>query len=129
LRRHALFGCLATIVLVGCSVTGGPAIALPVTQPTAPPGVQDLCPLGLHTPFTLEGDQSKSPPVWGVDGTGAHFAIFWPPGFTARFSPGLEVLDPGGHVVARGGLVTDLGGGGDPGTGAFDVCSVADTSY
>jgi hypothetical protein len=114
---------------VACSAGGGPAIALPVIQPTAPPGVHELCPLALHTPFTLEGDASKSPPVWGVDGAGATFAIFWPPGFTARFGPALEVLDPSGRVVARAGVVRDLGGGGDPNSGAFDVCSVGDTNY
>ena len=129
MRPPGLLGCLAAMALVGCSAAGSPGIALPVTRPTAPPGVHELCPLALHTPFTLAGDASKSPPVWGVDGAGATFAIFWPPGFTARFSPDLEVLDPSRHVVERAGLVTDLGGGGDPATGGFDVCSVGTTNY
>ncbi|HXX60778.1 MAG TPA: hypothetical protein VEI48_05770 [Candidatus Sulfotelmatobacter sp.] len=126
--RSGLLGCLAAGI-VGCSAVGGPGIALPVIQPTAPPGVHELCPLALHTPFTLEGDASQSPPVWGVDRAGATFDIFWPPGFTARFSPDLEVLDPSGRVVERGGLVTDLGGGGDPNSGSFDVCSVGAANY
>lgn len=65
-----------------------------------------------------------------VASTGDGFAIRWPPGFTARFAPDLEVLDPGGKVVARGGeSVTDAGGGGDPSSGAFYVCAMGGETY
>ena len=86
-----------------------------------------MCPAVLHTPFTLAGDPTKSPPVWGIDAAARSFAIVWPAGFRARFSPGLEVLDPGGSVVARGGVISDAGGAG--GDNSFYICGIAGKTY
>jgi hypothetical protein len=58
------------------------------------------------------------------------FAITWPAGFRARFSPGLEILDPSGTVVARGGVViSDAGGGSGLGGEGFDLCSINGKTY
>jgi hypothetical protein len=40
--------------------------------------------------------------------------VVWPAGYRARFSPGLEILDESGNVVARDGThITGLCSGGD----------------
>lgn len=72
-----------------------------------------LCPLALHLPFTLAGDPSKSPPAWGIEPDGRRFEIVWPPGFRARFTPDLEIVDPNGSLIARAGTVGGIGGAGD----------------
>lgn len=119
-------GTLLTILVVAnCSAAAGEMVNIP-TRPSPPPGRLVLCPAALHTPFTLVGDRTKSPPVWGINLAGQPFAIVWPAGFRARFSPGLEILDPSGTVVARGGVVSDAGGAGDP---TFGICGIGGKTY
>ena len=116
------------VVVVSCeagSATAARTVSIP-TLPSPSPGVEVLCATGLHAPFTLEGDATASPAVWGVDIAGHRFGIVWPPGFKARFSPGLEILDPSGAVVARAGTVSDAGGAGDD---PFGVCSIDGKTY
>jgi hypothetical protein len=116
--------------LTGCAAVTGGTVALPTLAPP-PSGQTALCPAALHTPFTLEGDPASTPAVWGIDAGGLRFDIRWPAGFTARFTPSLEVLDPTGSVVARGGqTVRDAGGSGlDPVSNDFAVCSIGGRTY
>lgn len=118
----------AVVMVVGCGA-GGASTAGTVNIPTLPspsPGVEVLCASALHAPFTLEGAATASPAVWGVDIARHRFGIVWPPGFSARFSPGLEILDTSGAVVARQGTVSDAGGAGDD---PFYVCSIDGKIY
>jgi hypothetical protein len=50
----------------------------------------------------LKGDPNDARVAW-VEGSGNRGEIVWPPGFTARFAPDLEVLDASGKVVYREG--------------------------
>jgi hypothetical protein len=50
--------------------------------------------------------------VWLID-RGETRAVVWPPGYRARLDP-VEILNPGGEVVARGGDMLVVGGGGVP---------------
>jgi hypothetical protein len=73
---------------------------------------------------TLEGGETGPDRwcVWMRSPGGHRVPVVWPPGFRARLDP-LEVLDPGGQVVARAGQRFVLGGGfrpADPG----DPCSL-----
>ncbi len=117
---------LAVFLLADCSAGMAGTVTIP-TFPSPSPGVQVLCPASLYTPFTLEGDPAASPPVWGVDRFGRRFDIIWPPGFRARFTPKLEILDPSGAVVARAGTVSDAGGAGDDNTRG--ICSIGGKVY
>jgi hypothetical protein len=61
---------------------------------------------------TLTGDPSDPRLAWLVAEQGQRIEIVWPPGYTARFAPRVEVLDAKGLVVfrdgdsVRGGCVT-----------------------
>jgi hypothetical protein len=65
---------------------------------------------GTGTDATLRGDPLDPAVTWldpnpGFDWMGEpwrHY-VTWPPGFTARFTPRLEVIDPIGQVVMREG--------------------------
>jgi hypothetical protein len=50
----------------------------------------------------LEGDPSADPPVW-IEWQDHRIPTAWPPGYTATFAPGVEILDPGGVVVGHQG--------------------------
>ncbi len=117
------------VLAISCTPSIAPTVSIP-TQPSPPPGQVELCANALRTPFTLAGDSSKNPAVWGIDSSGDAFAITWPAGFRARFSPSLEILDPSGNVVERGGVViSDAGGGSGPGGEGFDICSIGGKTY
>ncbi|HLY50777.1 MAG TPA: hypothetical protein VKR21_16435 [Solirubrobacteraceae bacterium] len=113
-RLKGLAGVFMAAALLGsCSSPAGSVVKIP-TEATAPAGASVLCPTAAFTPFTLAGDPTKSPAVWGINSYGQAFPITWPSGFTARFNPTLQIVDPTGAVVATGGVViTDAGGGGD----------------
>ncbi len=97
-------------------------VSIPTT-PTAAPGQHLLCQTAQILPFTVAGDPSKSPPVWGIDRAGHPFPIVWPAGFRARFKPSLEILAPDGTVIGHGGdVITDAGGGG--GGDGVVICSI-----
>ena len=124
--RRLLIALVAGL-LAGCSADLAGTVSIPTT-PSAPPGQHLLCQTAQMMPFTVAGDASKSPPVWGIDRAGHAFPIVWPAGFRARFGPDLEVLAPDGTVVARGGeLITDAGGGGG-GDGAV-ICSIGGKTW
>jgi hypothetical protein len=123
-------GCVLTAVLLaGCAPDMSGTVGIPTT-PTAAPGQHILCQTARLMPFTLAGDPSTSPPVWGVYRDGRPFPIVWPPGFRARFRPGLEVLAPDGTVIAHGGdVITDAGGGTGPGGEGAVICSIGNKTW
>jgi hypothetical protein len=89
--------------------SGSAVVQLP-TWPEKP--VSGLCPAALLGGVTLRGDPTnQSRPVWVESRGGGRLTVVWPYGFSARFSPGLELLDSEGEVVAREGDLLDLGGG------------------
>ena len=58
---------------------------------------------------TLRGDRNDPRVAWlELEGFGRKEVLF-PPGFGARFSPQLEVVDQSGRIVAREGTVIDGG--------------------
>jgi hypothetical protein len=58
---------------------------------------------------TLAGDPSDPRLAWLVQPGGQRLDVVWPPGFTARFVPTLEILDAAGDVVFRAGDPVDGG--------------------
>jgi hypothetical protein len=50
---------------------------------------------------TLHGDPLDSMVAWLVTANGTRVNVTWPPDYSARFSPGLEVLDATGALVLR----------------------------
>jgi hypothetical protein len=91
-------------------------IALP-TEPSVslPPGVVEACG-GVGLSAVLHGDTADPHVAWLVSDLGTRIDVIWPPGYRARFSPNLEVLDGSGIIVIRTG---------DPVTGG---CVTADPS-
>jgi hypothetical protein len=63
---------------------------------------------------TLAGAPSDPRLAWLVGPGGKRLDVEWPPGFTARFDPALEILDAGGNVVLRAGDAITGGCTGDP---------------
>ena len=99
MMRAVVFA-IATLLVAGC------ASRLPL--PTMATDSQACRGVGLDA--VLTGDRSDPRVAWlvGPDGTGRQDLI-WPPGFSARFSPNLEVLDATGAVVLRAGDHVDGG--------------------
>lgn len=52
---------------------------------------------------TLMGDPSDPRLTWLTASDGRRIDVIWPPGYTARFTPNLEVLDGSGNVAFRDG--------------------------
>jgi hypothetical protein len=109
----------ALLMLSACRQLG---VQLPI--PTDPPS--ELCSTGLFLPFTLAGDTSAVPAVWGVDRNGERLNVVWPNGWTAHEDQGgstIVIADPGGRVVARtGDVIANAGGGGGP--DGTHICSI-----
>jgi hypothetical protein len=53
--------------------------------------------------MTIRGDATDPRFVWEVGPNGGRQDVVWPAGYTARFTPKVEVLDPSGRVVLRDG--------------------------
>lgn len=85
------------------------------------------CAYAVHS----AGESTKSPSAWGINSFGDVFAITWPAGLTARFSPNLQIVDPSGAVVAMGGVVIADAGGGDDGNGGDGayICIINGKTY
>jgi len=82
------------VVLAACTSR----LALPTMAADYP-----LC-RGIGTVAILTGDRSDARLAWltGLDGTGREDLI-WPPGYTAQFTPNLEIFDGSGMLVFRAG--------------------------
>lgn len=81
-------------MLTACSVT-----------PTLPTLASDNggC-RGIGLDATLAGSPADPRVAWlVVTRNGGRLEIVWPPGFSARFTPHLEVLDASGRTVFRAG--------------------------
>lgn len=104
--RQVLLVLALGAVLSGCLGASTPS-------PTLPPGVLQLPTLDHEEEWcagvglggmVLTGSPTDPRVAWlaSLDGTGRQ-EIVWQPGYTARFSPNLQVLDPSGRVVFREG--------------------------
>lgn len=69
--------------------------------PTIDVGPNGGC-AGVGTEAVLTGDPHDPRVAWLISG-GTRVDVVFPEGFTARFTPALEVLDASGAVVAHAG--------------------------
>jgi hypothetical protein len=101
-RRIPLWPGFILAVLVAMSAAGCEFLgqrALPSN-----PEWRGGCSIGVGRDATLRGSASDDRVTWAVDnGMGVRVELLWPVGYTARFSPQLEVLDEEGRVVAHEG--------------------------
>ena len=94
----------ALLALASLAVLSACAVVHPLPRNDAWNG--DCRGVGLDA--TLTGNPSDPRIAWLVASTGRRIDIMWPPGYTARFEPLLEVLNADGTVVFReGSNVTD----------------------
>jgi hypothetical protein len=114
MRRLAAISVLAVIVAACASPSPSP----PPAPSVSPSPVSPSAPQALTVPTvrwlsacrgigladaTLTGDPADPRIAWlDLAGHGRRDVVF-PPAFTARFVPSLEVLDEAGRVVARAG--------------------------
>jgi hypothetical protein len=101
---------LLALILVACNATPSPAptdelgtLALPTVDTRA----FQAC-AGVGTEAVLAGDANDPRVAWLVSG-GKRLDVVFPHGSRARFTPGLEVLNASGAVVARAGDRIDGG--------------------
>ena len=77
---------------------------VPIANWTTLGGQQVLCAGGgFHGVIRLRGSPEDARLVWMVDADGTRTELAWPVGYSARFTPELELLDNSGRVVARQG--------------------------
>lgn len=96
---------LAAILLAACGSAPRP---LPTAKFT------DVC-LGVGVQATLHGGAEDPRVTWLLMEGGAEKALLWPPRWTARFAPALEVVDPDGRIRFRDGdAVTEVCFAGPP---------------
>lgn len=83
-------------------------ISVPVRDFSPVNGVPFACAgVGYDGEYRLHGSPTDARVVWVTFPDGSRHEVGWPSGYRARFTPGLELLDEGGRVVAReGSLVT-----------------------
>jgi hypothetical protein len=85
------------LLLAAC---GNPA-AYPL--PTRDPALTACGGVGMVS-LVLHGSLSSGVArTWTADWHGSESTVYWPPGYVARFDPGLVVLDRSGAVRAREG--------------------------
>jgi hypothetical protein len=86
-------------------------LACNATTPSAPtngagnvllPTIDAQACAGVGTEAVLAGDANDPRVAWLLE-SGARVDVVFPPGFSARFTPALEVLNASGAVVARAG--------------------------
>ncbi len=114
---------VALALSAACSV--GPSLP---TSPKLPEGAQVMCEMALLE-GVLHGDPGDSRVAWLAPPTGVRRELQWPWGFTARFTPKLELVAEGGAIVAREWDDVDLGGGIAPDSDVFAVCEINGTLY
>jgi len=102
-------------MLAGCAAAGNPTppfatlapgeVALPeylAEVGGAPQACAGVAFVGY--PVVVHGSRDDPALTWIVFGNDGHREnLLWPPGYRARFTPTLVVVDPRGHVVAREG--------------------------
>jgi hypothetical protein len=111
LRGGVLGAILVAMLVAGCSpaapprASGAPGSPLPV--PTLASWNGACAGVGLLK-AALTGDPADPRVAWLQTPNGRQDVVF-PPGFSARFTPLLQILDATGKVVARDGDVIDGG--------------------
>jgi hypothetical protein len=91
-------------VASGQPTSGAVLFALPVDSALAHgPGATQVPCAGIAVDALLHGGLTDPGVTWLDDAALGHLDLVWPPGYTARFVPSLEVLDAAGKVVFRGG--------------------------
>jgi hypothetical protein len=109
--KRRLGGVIATgLVVIACSgtATPRPTTALgTLAVPTLDTRGAYPC-AGVGTEGVLTGDANDPRVAW-LSEAGHRVDVVFPYGFSARFTPNLEVLGPSGAVVARGGDRVDGG--------------------
>ncbi|MBI3748947.1 MAG: hypothetical protein HY262_08910 [Chloroflexi bacterium] len=111
---------LVLLAIVGVSACAGPVqapsrplasqqplapgeLALPTDRPVAlPPGAVEACG-GVGINAVLHGNAADPRVTWLVNSLGGRVDVTWPPGYRARFTPSLEVLNADDVVVLREG--------------------------
>lgn len=119
----------ASILALVVAVVGVGVYTMPVSLHTHPGG----CFLtGLQG--VLHGDRWSEPHVW-IDASDDrpdwnHVEVIFPDGYSARFIPTLELLDPVGNVVAREGESLQLVGaeGRRDGQWVWNACGPSPTN-
>jgi hypothetical protein len=96
---------------------------VPTVNLTTPEGQQLLCAGGgFVEEVRLRGSPDDPRLVWMVDRDGARTDLAWPVGYSAPFTPDLELLDNSGRVVGRqGSLVVGGCETADPGVMWVDL--------
>lgn len=123
LRRVALVSLAILAVACGPAPSRPPAptdspapslaageVALPIDEtPPLPSGEVGACAgIGIHA--VLHGDAHDPRVAWLTDSSlGGRIDLTWPPGYRARFRPGLEVLNASDAVVLREGHLVSGG--------------------
>lgn len=66
------------------------------------PKGRTFCARGVGLDAVLRGSASDPRVAWAVDKvSGQRVELVWPPGYRARFDPGLTIFRAGGSIVAR----------------------------
>ena len=114
--RRILTTILLALIAAACAApapdatTGPSAVARHLPTMPGPPGVVLACAgVGLET--VLAGDPADQRVAWlePFAGDGKRQDVVWPAGYSARFAPGLEILDEHGSVAIRAGDFVDGG--------------------
>ena len=104
MNRFATLIVLATVLVGGCGIAQPAPLTVPLpTDPNpAGPSMRNVCGGVGAGVVILRGNSNDARLTWetALDGSGRQ-DIAWPPGYLARFVPGLEVLDPSGRVIAH----------------------------
>ncbi|HJP89081.1 MAG TPA: hypothetical protein VJ850_08615 [Candidatus Limnocylindrales bacterium] len=83
---------------------------LPVFPVAMSDGTQILCGgVGFVGNFVLRGSAADPRQAWVIQPDGRRMELVWPAGYSARFTPQLEVLDETSQVVAREGSIATGG--------------------
>lgn len=88
---------VVSVAVMACEA-GPEALRYPLPVADAP----NRC-RGIGFEAIIFGDEADPRLAWLVARTGREFLLVWPPGWSARFDPKLEVLDQGGRVRLRQG--------------------------
>lgn len=89
------------LVVFGVSIVLGLAACAPRPLPTLE--AWDGSCLGVGLDARVTGSPMDARLAWLASDRGGRQDVIWPPGYAARFTPMLEVLDETGRVVFRDG--------------------------